>query len=360
MGAQAISTTSRSRRDRPANDYADLKRLVTERGLLQRADGYYALKCAVGIGTVAGGVALALLSPWPALVIVAAVLMGFAFTQLALLAHDIGHRQAFRGRRLNRVAVLIAGNLMLGISHSWWITKHNQHHSTPNHLEKDPDIQFPFLAFSAEQVATRPRFMRPLMGVQAFVLVFLFPLQAIQMRVTSAQHVIAQGAPRPVLQALVMVGHFALYGVLLWAIGSWPLAIAFAAVHQGVFGLYNSSVFASNHKGMALIREDTRMDFFREQVLTARNVRSHPLTDFWYGGLNYQIEHHLFPTMPRKHLAAARPIVEAFCAERGVAYHTTSLAEAYMEGFRHLQRTGRGEAVAALPAVVALQPGVRS
>jgi fatty acid desaturase len=91
---------------------------------------------------------------------------------------------------------------------------------------------------------------------------------------------------------------------------------------------------------MLIIREGERLDFLREQVLTSRNVRAGRLTDFWYGGLNYQIEHHLFPTMPRNRLAEAREIVRQFCAEEGIAYHETSILEAYREGFVHLQRVG--------------------
>ncbi len=121
---------------------------------------------------------------------------------------------------------------------------------------------------------------------------------------------------------------------------SWPLAIAFVAVHQLAFGLYNSSVFASNHKGMQVIEAGGRMDFLREQVLTSRNVSGHPLTDFWYGGLNYQIEHHLFPTMPRNKLRQAQPIVEDFCRRLGISYHSTGLFTSYREGWSHLYRLG--------------------
>jgi fatty acid desaturase len=107
-------------------------------------------------------------------------------------------------------------------------------------------------------------------------------------------------------------------------------------VHQATFGVYNVLIFAPNHKGMPNVTEDRRLDFLREQVLTARNVRGHPLVDFWYGGLNYQIEHHLFPTMPRNRLAEAQPIVRAFCEERGIDYYETGLLRSYREVIGHL------------------------
>jgi fatty acid desaturase len=75
-------------------------------------------------------------------------------------------------------------------------------------------------------------------------------------------------------------------------------------------------------------------------VLTARNIRGHPLTDLWYGSLNYQVEHHLFPTMPRLNMRRAQPIVKQFCEERGIAYYETSLVQSYRELLGFLNEIG--------------------
>jgi len=112
--------------------------------------------------------------------------------------------------------------------------------------------------------------------------------------------------------------------------------VVFGLTHL-VLGVYMASVFAPNHKGMPLIR-DRQLSFLQQQVVTSRNVRGGPVVDFLYGGLNYQIEHHLFPTMPRNNLAKAQGIVQEFCAEHGITYHTTSLFEGYRETFSHLHR----------------------
>jgi fatty acid desaturase len=98
-----------------------------------------------------------------------------------------------------------------------------------------------------------------------------------------------------------------------------------------VGGAYLASVFAPNHKGMPQTDSATRMDFVRTQVLTARNVRGHPLTDLWYGSLNYQIEHHLFPGMPRLNMRRAQPIIQKFCQEHGIEYYETSFLDSYRE-----------------------------
>jgi fatty acid desaturase len=319
------------------NDYATLKHRIKAAGLLAPRVNYYWMKSIVAVFCVAATVVVALLAPNPWILLGTAAFLGFASTQVALLAHDVGHRQGYRGRRTNRIARAIFGNVFLGISHSWWNEKHNQHHATPNHLEMDPDIQFPMIVFAEEQIASRPRIMRPLIAAQAFVLLFLLPFQALNMRIISIRHLFGPTAQKPWLQAILISVHFVAYGVFLYFIG-WPWALPFALIHQGVFGFYNSSVFASNHKGMPVVHENQRLDFLREQVLTSRNVTAHPLTDFWYGGLNYQIEHHLFPTMPRCNLRKAQPIVEAFCRDLGIGYHSTGLFASYREILSHLHR----------------------
>jgi fatty acid desaturase len=92
---------------------------------------------------------------------------------------------------------------------------------------------------------------------------------------------------------------------------------------------------------MAALQPDEQMDFFRRQVLTARNIRAGRVSDLLFGSLSCQIEHHLFPAMPRMRLREAAPIVRQFCRERGVAYHETGVVTAYVETYRHLQRVAR-------------------
>ena len=101
-----------------------------------------------------------------------------------------------------------------------------------------------------------------------------------------------------------------------------------------------ASVFAPNHKGMPQIEEGQELDFLRSQVLTSRNVSSNPLTDLFYGSLNFQIEHHLFPTMPRCNVRRANKIVRACYAELGVPYHETSIYRSYREILSFLHEVG--------------------
>jgi fatty acid desaturase len=89
-----------------------------------------------------------------------------------------------------------------------------------------------------------------------------------------------------------------------------------------------------------VLERDTDMDFLRLQVVTARNVRASRYTDFLYGGLNYQIEHHLFPTMPQNQLREARTIVMEFCRAQHIPYYETGFLRSQVEVLRHLHAVG--------------------
>jgi fatty acid desaturase len=91
---------------------------------------------------------------------------------------------------------------------------------------------------------------------------------------------------------------------------------------------------------MAIIPKDMSIDFLRRQTLTSRNISGGPLVWTGMGGLNFQIEHHLFPSMPSVNLRRARPIVREFCARRGVQYTETTLIGSYRIVLRYLKRVG--------------------
>lgn len=95
-----------------------------------------------------------------------------------------------------------------------------------------------------------------------------------------------------------------------------------------------------NHKGVPLVPRDARLGFVQRQVLMSRNVRGGPVMTAFMGGLNYQVEHHLFPSMPRPNLRRIQPTVRAFCAERGIPYTETSLLESYAIVVQHLNQVG--------------------
>jgi fatty acid desaturase len=143
-----------------------------------------------------------------------------------------------------------------------------------------------------------------------------------------------------VVEALLLLLHLAGYVTALVLVLSPLQAVVFIVVQRGLFGLYLGCSFAPNHKGVPTLSDADQLDFVRCQVLTSRNVPSSRLVDFVLGSLNYQIEHHLFPNMPRPNLRHAQPLIRAFCQQRGIGYREASLLGSYAEAVRHLHTIG--------------------
>ncbi|MGC1283620.1 MAG: fatty acid desaturase, partial [Streptosporangiaceae bacterium] len=112
------------------------------------------------------------------------------------------------------------------------------------------------------------------------------------------------------------------------------------AVQQGVFSVYLGISFAPNHKAMPIIDPATCAGFARRQVSTARNITGGPLTTFMLGGLNRQIEHHLFPSMPRPNLPRVEGLVRDFCAATGLGYSEEDFVESFRQIIHHLSDAG--------------------
>jgi fatty acid desaturase len=259
-----------------------------------------------------------------------AVFLAFVLGQWGFLGHDAGHRQIFNGAPRNDLFGLLP-SLLLGLSRSWWIDTHNQHHVNPNDLDLDPHTALPILAFSEEQARSKRGFLRFLVGYQSFYFIPVLLLEGVGIRLASVQYLLRAEVRQRLLELSLILLHFAVYlGLVFYAL-SVGQAVVFILVHQALFGLYFGSVFAPNHKGMPTLDSESQLDFVRRQVLTSRDVKAHPLTDFWYGGLNYQIEHHLFPSMPRNKLKKAQTIVRAFCEERSIPYRESGALESNRE-----------------------------
>jgi fatty acid desaturase len=320
------------------SDFAQLNRLITGAGLLKRRPGYYALRLSVVAAAYAGGLfaAVALGDSWWQLAV--AAFLGVVFAQSALVAHDLAHRQIFRSRRLSQAAGLVVGNLGIGMSYGWWMDKHTRHHANPNHSEHDPDVSPEVLVWSTDQAKTSRGVARWIGRWQAFVFFPLLALEGLNLHVAGVRALTRPSLKLRGYEAALLGTHIVGYLAALFLLLPPGKALAFFAIHQALFGIYLGCTFAPNHKGMPMPTDD--LDFLRKQVLTSRNVRGGLVVDVVLGGLNYQIEHHLFPSMPTPHLRRAQPIVKKFCDERAIAYHETGLVRSYGEALRHLHAAG--------------------
>jgi fatty acid desaturase len=322
-------------RAKSRNDFGDLMRLMRSEGLLDRRYGYYAAKIGLTLLALAAGcVVFARLgdSWWQ---LVTAVFFAVMFAQVAFLGHDAGHNQIFRGGQANDRAGYAFG-AVIGMSYGWWMGKHSRHHANPNHEGDDPDIDIPLLAFTRAQSAEKSGFVRWTSKHQALLFFPLLFLEGLSLHWAGIRAVWRGEVKARVLEAVLLSIHFGVYLGAVFVVLSPPVAMAFIAVHQGLWGVYMGCSFAPGHKGMPTFADKTELDFLRKQVLTSRNIRGGRWVAFTLGGLNHQIEHHLFPSMPRANLRRAQPLVRRFCAEHGIDYAQCGLLKTYYHVLQHL------------------------
>ncbi|WP_431882950.1 fatty acid desaturase family protein [Micromonospora gifhornensis] len=320
------------------SDFAVLSRRITDAGLMRRRPAYYVVRLSIVTLMFVGGWAafFALGSSWWQMI--TAVFLAVTFAQVALVAHDLAHRQVFRTRRPSAVAGLLAGNLGIGMSYGWWMDKHTRHHNNPNHDDLDPDVAPEVLVWTTESAIGRRGLKGFITRHQATLFFPLLTLLAVSLKVSSVKALRDGTVKQRRVESALLILHAVGYLGALVLVLSPPQAVAFLLLHQALFGVYLGMTFAPNHKGMP--HPTGTEDYLRKQVLTSRNVRGNRLVDAALGGLNYQIEHHLFPGMPTPNLRKAQPIVQAYCAEIGVAYVQTGLVTSYRQALRHLHEVG--------------------
>ncbi|MCD4852798.1 acyl-CoA desaturase [Arthrobacter sp. AK01] len=326
---------------RTVNSYVTLLKSVRSAGLLKRRRGFYitvfVILMAAWTGTWSGF--LLLRDTWFQLLI--AAVMGVVLTQFAFLAHEAAHRQVFKSKGMNEWSARLVGTGLVGISYSMWAQKHTRHHNFPNVIDKDPDIHTGAIAFHPQAASTRRGVMVQVTRRQGWLLFPLLFFLGVSLHVDSLKYLLHQRkVDHRWVEIPVLLLRLLAVPILVFSMLPLGMAFAFLGVQLGVFGFYMGASFAPNHKGMPILPTSSRTDFLNRQVLTARNISGGWFMDTLMGGLNRQIEHHLFPDMPRPYLHRASGMVKACCDELGIPYTETSLAASYVIVVRYLDDVG--------------------
>jgi len=331
----------RGSQQRHASLYTDLLQTVRELGLMRRRHGYYFTRIALVLAALAGvGTGVILLGDsWYQLLMAGA--LALVLTQVAFLSHDSAHRQIFHSAAWNDWTARLLASGLAGMSVTWWRNKHSKHHNAPNQLGKDPDIDIGVIAFTPEAVGRRRGLVKWFGDRQGWFFFPLLTLEGLSLHVASLRHLLRRKATRlERIEAAIVLTRLSGYVAVLLILLPIGKAGAFLGIQLAIFGICLGASFAPNHKGMPLVPATMKLDFLRRQVLMSRNIRGGVLVDFAMGGLNYQIEHHLFPSMPRPSLKKVRPIVREHCALHGVPYTEVGLFSSYRIVIDYLNNVG--------------------
>ncbi|MCE0459484.1 fatty acid desaturase family protein [Curtobacterium flaccumfaciens] len=326
----------------PAN-YGVLLERVRAGGLLARSYTFYlSLTAVLSLALVAAVAGMVLLGDsWAqlALALASAVIL----TQFAFLGHEASHRQVFRSKRANDLFGRFIATFVVGISYSWWMNKHTRHHANPNQLERDPDIAPGVIEFQPE-AAPRSRARQWFLRHQGTLFFPLLLLEGLHLHIQGVRYLLNRSnrLEGRALELSMLLVRLAAAPILALTLTSPAVAVGMLVVQLGAFGLYMGASFAPNHKGMPQVPARLKLSFVHKQVLTSRNISTRGSTAL-LGGLNYQIEHHLFPNMARPHLRKAAAIVRSYCREIQIPYTSVGLGDSYRRVIQYLNSVGTAD-----------------
>lgn len=253
-------------------------------------------------------------------------LFAFFSVQLGIIGHDLSHGAVFKTKKLNRFFALAVWSLIVGLSERRWFTKHNEHHSSPNHSGSDPDLEIPF-ALSKSEVSKCSEFYKKFILKRQHYLFWLslpFMYASGLLGISqSVGHLYSNFKLRELSEVLLLFFHYSIIFFGVFYVLPTSAALAFLIAMFFAVGVYMSLIFAPNHKGEEII--DSEAEFIWEhQITTTRNIKPNLISFYLLGGLSLQIEHHLFPTMSRYKLMQARAMVQQYCLDNNLKYNETT------------------------------------
>tara|TARA_B100001094_G_C18137939_1_gene776195 strand:- start:1126 stop:1596 length:471 start_codon:yes stop_codon:yes gene_type:complete len=142
------------------------------------------------------------------------------------------------------------------------------------------------------------------------------------------------------LDLVGLVAHVILWLALPAQLFGWGATLLAYQVIWSVVGVLLTIIFAPAHMGLPLIDDSNSegLDGWMIQLLTTRNLVLPWGLNWAFVGLQYQVEHHLFPTIPHYHLPQAAAIVQRWAEQYGLPYHEISLADGLVDVTKYLDQ----------------------
>ncbi|KAJ1667912.1 hypothetical protein IW140_003446 [Coemansia sp. RSA 1813] len=343
-------------------DYAAIQRDYRKLGAHLHAAGFYqcryrdyAYEAVRYAGLFAGAVGLVLAGPHSAWTyLAAAVSTAMLWQQLAFFAHDLGHNELTGRRRFDMVLGICVADLLGGLSVGWWKKNHNTHHIVTNDVDNDPDIQhLPFFAVSTRLFESRystyyQRVMR--FDAAARVLVALqdklyYPIMCFaryNLYVQSWSYLAFSAfAPFRWLEIGCIALFFVWFGNLVAQIPTWPLRVLYVAVANSISAVIHIQITLSHFAMSTESPDPVRECYAARQIRTTMDVACPRWLDWFHGGLQFQVEHHLFPRVPRHRLRDVQPLVKALCRKHNMDFMEFSFIDGNVYTVRWLGEVAR-------------------
>lgn len=306
-------------------------------GYMKRRYSYYIiLALALGIGIWATITVFFLFDSFIVLLL-AVVVFTFFRMQIAFVGHDLTHNQVFKSKKYNAFFGYITWGALTGLSQWYWKDKHNRHHEHTNQAGLDPDLDIPFAFLREHKLSEKWYFQKLVLPFQHILFFLALPFAYLDFIKSSLRYIFTHRKAFSFVELALMLGNFAFVVWMFLYSQGFLIGSILLGIHILLAGIYMSLSFAPNHLGMETIPAGA--DYERVyQIMTSRNLRSNTLKTFLLGGLDYQIEHHLYPTMPRINYPKVGPIVELYCKQNNIPYSKTTLLKSFQEIYVALRK----------------------
>jgi len=288
-----------------------------------------------------------------------AALLGLFWQQIAFIGHDIGHNAISHDWATDNRWGLFFGNFATGIGIGWWKRSHNVHHIVCNSIENDPDIQhLPIMSVTNEAFGKwwstyHEKWMitdsvtRFLVSYQHYL---FYPIMAFaRFNLYAQSYILAFNMKEKIrnraYEIITLTGFITWLSALIYFIPANTYGgyekIAFLFLSHNIAGVLHVQICLSHfamdtYHGQAY--NDDKDEWFRMQLATTLNINCYPWMDWFHGGLQFQIEHHLWPRLPRHELRYASELVQEFCKENNVYYHYPAWIPAQIELVARLKK----------------------
>lgn len=253
--------------------------------------------------------------------------MTIVFTRAVFISHDILHTQYFKSKKLSFLLSYPFSAFILSNSASWWDFKHNiNHHTWCNVPEKDEDILAMDGAFT-EKYRGNSSFLRSVKYLVFWgAMFFMYPAFIVQ----SYNFAIKK---KKFGELAMMLMHWPIvWGPVFYFLPFADAIIVFLTLNF-VLSPWLAFGFITNHLGCEVFEKDESEDFtwMELQMRTSRSLKGGSFIHWFYGGLNTQIEHHLFPKAPRFNLLKIQDMTREFAKKHNIHYFETTPIEAYVQ-----------------------------
>jgi fatty acid desaturase len=322
---------------------ADFRKLFTDlqtEGFFEPSMGEVVYRISEILGMFALGAYLFLSSNF-VLKAVGILILGLTQGRCGWLMHEGGHVSLTGKWKVDHMLQNLIYGVGCGMSAGWWRVQHNKHHATPQKLHHDADLDtLPLVSFNAAVSAkVKNPVIKAWLRIQSYLFIpvtcclvclgwqfFLHPRY--MMRTSKYDEFASFGFRYALLFGWLFGGH------------SWVQAIGLYVVMMQIGGAYIFTNFSLSHTHLPVTKPDEFLAWAEYSAHHTTNLSNHWFVNWWMAYLNFQIEHHLFPSMPQFRHPLIAPRVKALFEKHGMRYDVRPYFSCLGETLNNLAEVG--------------------